>query len=335
MRRFITSIGNIRKHNKSLLIRNYVSDHMASHYIPNKKHKLYEIVTQKDKQSLFKKLLDNNINPNSKGGLRELSLIELAANNGCAQNVELLLKAGVNPKKTYSDHTLLDAINLKISYHYWGFIGYNEDIDENTIDDLKRTRSILLNATDYTPHLIEEAVKFSDWDWVNEIVNTKKIVLDDYLLKLAFHRLSMTKSLLKAGLNPNYNGLLPLHAHSYFNNGVSELDNCIDILKEYIKYGANLNIVDKYGQTALMVAASTEHPLNDCDYYGGYIEAVKLLLDAGCDKHIVCTTNGMTALDYVLYTRNLNSKEYTFDDPLKDTRREALKRYEQIVYLLE
>lgn len=57
-----------------------------------------------------------------------------------------------------------------------------------------------------------------------------------------------------------------------------------DICKIMIDKGANVNVVDKQGRTALMAAAQV-----------GSIEVVKLLLDNGADASIE-TLNGTTAL---------------------------------------
>lgn len=398
MRRFIANIKTHNK--SPLLrycahpIRNYVSnlsikEDSNGKIIPNTTHKIYQIVAQNNKSTLLKNLLNFGIDPNSTEP-NELSLLDIAVKNGCEENVKLLLshganinmalhnaaistipnsieiidillKAGADPNKTYSNFTPLDKIVFNIWSHYYNdFIHYNRDIDENAIRKLTLARSHLLNVTNYTPHLLESAVKMGDFNWVTEIVDTKKIALYPKLLECAYYRLSMTKSLLatknststrlitattsvatrlpiiitslKVGLNPNHDGLLPLHAHSKLDGNLSELKNYNDILNEYIKYGTKLNTVNECGQTALMIASGAEqwdeHPIG----VAGNVKAVKILLDAGCDKHIKCK-NGMTAMDYAIHMYNPDNNRYTICE--SQTKRDALETYEKIIYLLK
>ncbi len=60
------------------------------------------------------------------------------------------------------------------------------------------------------------------------------------------------------------------------------------IQEALIKAGADVNALNNYNQTALMIAA-----------YVGIGEVVKLLLDNGADKNIQ-DDNGATALDYAI-----------------------------------
>lgn len=160
-------------------------------------HELCQIVSQKNRTSHLKNFLGTIINPNAYANVNKLSLIELAAKNGCTENIKLLLshganmdnalyfaalsgfpdsiktieiliQAGANLNTTYNNLTALEQIDIEISNRMKQVRDHNKKINENDIEDLKKARSFLL--------------KITDWDRITEIIDTKKVNLFPKLL---------------------------------------------------------------------------------------------------------------------------------------------------------
>lgn len=144
----------------------------------------------------------------------------------------------------------------------------------------------------------------------------------------------MTKLLLKEGLNPNCDGMLPLHVHSKLDGDQFELNGHYNILKEYIEYGADLDAAyHKYGWTALMMAAGAEQWYRDTVNFAKNVKAVELLLNAGANKDLKCK-KGMTALDYALFMCNPTNDKYTYNCVKRKDIEGAIETYTQIIKLL-
>lgn len=246
-----------------------------------------------------------------------------AASSGCSKTVSVLLDAGADPDKTYINLTPLEH-TVRTMYG-----------DNNTnVGELKMIRSILLEKTTYSPQLLERAVRIGDWDWVSEIIRVKKVTLFFELLGEAKYRPSMTQNLLEAGLCPNQAKFLPLHVHA------QKLGFC-EILRMYIKWGADLNILDENGCTALMIAAGAgrEETEIECPAEAlGNVEAVILLLEAGTNVDVRCKDN-LSALDYArkMYDTNNFMRIYTDKRPIifSDSERDdAMESYRKIIDML-
>lgn len=85
------------------------------------------------------------------------------------------------------------------------------------------------------------------------------------------------------------NGNTPLHISCHQDT----LHNSLEACEWLCKNGANVNAINKDGNTALHISAMS-----------GFSNCIKLLLDAGCDKNIL-NKKGKTALDIVKSLKDL------------------------------
>ena len=334
------------------------------------KNDICDVATQKDKTDLLKQFLILGVDPNY-GSIHRRPIIT-ASQSGCHNNVQMLidygacidsdlcsrkqknccpddmgytslfyavssgsfdtvnvlLRAGANPNKICSPLNLTPLENA---------IRHQHEINTDLVIDL------LLPKTKYRTELLYRSIKSSNWNLVTKICNAYGIDIskDQSLLRIASYNLTMTKRLLEIGLNPNAEGLFPLHVHA-----VSE--NHSEILSEYIKYGANVNAQDQNGMTPLMIAISrkityAQHPMDAI----GNVKGVEILLGAGApalgashggaNKNLKCN-KGFTALDYAnsILKGNFDYIE-TDRAPIYFTKKEkddALESYKNIVDLL-
>ncbi len=104
----------------------------------------------------------------------------------------------------------------------------------------------------------------------------RELLNNDLLNRVVFGSHRSVRELLEKGVDVNYqrenDGWTALIRASYF----SYLNNFrIGIIRLLIEYGANVNLQDKDGNTALVFAS-----------YNGHTEAVKLLLAAGAKVNL-------------------------------------------------
>lgn len=157
-------------------------------------------------------------------------------------------------------------------------------------------------------------------------------------MELVDHKLTITKYLLEAKTYPNNEHHLPLHKHCMANDQSEILKLYI---KLYKKYGANLDVTDHMGLTALMIASGAREcrlkPLKESEALGN-VQAVRVLVDAGASINLKCKF-GLTALDYAKYM--LNSSNFVEIDTGKtpiiftaERREKTMASYQLIIDIL-
>ena len=301
---------------------------------------------------LFEKIADLSIKDNYEGD----TTLHRAVEKGYQQNVEFLLKLGVDPniKNHYGETGLhhaarkgyKDIVNMLINN------GANLDIKNNLGETalLKAAENghqqivkILLQTgvdpkvkTTESDTALHYATKGNHPEIIQMLIKAG-VNLDskDNIGKTALHiaiyygHKQVVKQLLKAGIDPNIKdentGWTALH---YAVEGRYQ-----EIVQLLIEVGANLDSQSHFGGTALHNAAGR-----------GYKEIVQLLLKAGVDPNIKNNNTGETALYHATSYGNQQVVEFLYEwgaDPkIKNNDNEtALHRatdygYKQIVKLL-
>ena len=136
------------------------------------------------------------------------------------------------------------------------------------------------------------------WAYSESLMHAKQsereLLNNDLLNRVVFGSHRSVRELLEKGVDVNYqrenDGWTALIRASYF----SYSNNFrIDIIRLLIEYGANVNLQDKDGYTALVFAS-----------YNGHTEAVKLLLANGADPDLQ-DNNRRTALMYASHNGHI------------------------------
>lgn len=195
----------------------------------------------------------------------------LAVKSGVPEIVSILIQSGakVNVKDRYHNSPFLLAIRY----------GHNDIVELLLRAGVDESINKALYASFLSPASAESVVVIQQL-----ILNSKLEVEHDaedlgLLLVAAIkaERISIVRFLLKRGvdLDADIDGL-PLHIATQ--NGVYEIARLL------VEHGANIDVVNREGKTALMLAVET-----------GQSRLVKLLLDAGADIDVT-DINGLSAL---------------------------------------